>query len=312
MATNKPTSDRKKKTDTTKKKKDTTKKKKNTTKKKKDTSSKKKKKGTSKKKLKEQNKKLKKKNKKLKKKLKKAKSTSPGKSKYTTTEAAQGAVEQLQSSLKDREGENMHTNDLDAYVSDQLRNDYKDFTDYGSILGKYNAQSDASWELARQQQIEAMNRAEAANYANTQNAVSQMRKALVGSASSGANVGAANATALQAMLGLGQQNSETTTEAMQNYQNTAQEAAAARAANAVNALESARTGTTDMYGNATSAYGADHTYGVQGLADAYGNVASNTDTLASQERQNNAGNKTQTSVAKITGKYNVKTAKASK
>ncbi len=191
-------------------------------------------------------------------------------SKYSPSKVAQTAAKQLSGSLKDKNGRGMFTNDLDAYVSDQLRNDYADVLGYDNALRKMNAQSDAAWDLARAQQIEAMNAAESQNYANTQNAVAQMRGALAGSASSGANRGAANATALQAMLGLGQQNAATTTEGMQGYQNTAREAAAARAENAVNALETAREGMNSMYENATSAYGADHTYGVQGVADAYG------------------------------------------
>lgn len=216
---------------------------------------------------------------------------------YSPTAIAQNAANQFSASLKDKNGRGMFTNDLDAYLSAQLRNDYANFTDYDSILGKYNAQSDAAWDLARAQQIEAMNAAESANYANTQSAVAQMRSALAGSASSGANRGAANATALQAMLGLGQQNVAATTEGMQGYQNAAREAAAARAANAVSALEFAREGTNSMYENATSAYGADHTYGVQGLAEGLGSVASGSDTAASSERMNNTTNQTNLDVA---------------
>ena len=201
------------------------------------------------------------------------------KSTYGATKIAQDAVKQLSGHLRDKNGRGMYTNDLDAYLSDMLRTDYSnriglnrnDF--YGSALNKMNAQSDAAWDLARAEQIQAMNAAEAQNYANTQSAVAQMRNALAGSASSGANRGAANATALQAMLGLGQQNAATTTAGMQGYQNAAKEAAAARAANAVQALDTARESMDSMYNNATSAYGADHTYGTQGVAEAYGSVA---------------------------------------
>lgn len=217
---------------------------------------------------------------------------------YSTNSIAKKAAKQLGASLKDKNGRGMFTNDLDAYVTSQLRKDYADVLGYDNALKKMNAQSDAAWDLARAQQIEAMNAAEAQNYANTQNAVAQMRGALAGSASSGANRGAANATALQAMLGLGQQNAATTTEGMQGYQNTAREAAAARAENAVNALETAREGMNSMYENATSAYGADHTYGTQGVADAYGTVASGIDANASAERQNKQTNDTNLKVAK--------------
>lgn len=223
--------------------------------------------------------------------------TAVGKSTYSTNTLAKNALNQLAASLRDKNGRGMFTNDLDAYLSDQLRSDYAEVLGYGNALDKMNAQSDASWDLARAQQIEAMNRGESENYANTQNAVAQMRSALAGSAASGANRGAANATALQAMLGLGQQNSATTTEGMQAYQNTAREAAAARAANAVSALEAAREGMNSMYENATSAYGADHTYGTQGVADSVGTIASGIDTAASSERMNNATNQTNKAVA---------------
>ena len=221
---------------------------------------------------------------------------------FTANKAAKNAATQLSNSLKDKNGRGMFTNDLDAYISKQLRKDYADVLGYDNALNKMNAQSDAAWDLARAQQIEAMNAAEAQNYANTQNSVAQMRSALAGSAASGANRGAANATALQALLGLGQQNSATTTEAMQGYQNAAREAAAARAENAVNALDTAREGMNSMYGNATSAYSADHTYGTQGVAESLGTVAAGIDANRSAEKQNTQTNDTNLKVAKTTQK----------
>lgn len=230
------------------------------------------------------------------------------KSTYTPTDIAQNAVDQLSASLREENGRKMFVNDLDAYLSDLLRQDYSnviglDRNDYyNSALNRMNTQSDASWDLARQQQIQAMNAAESQNYANTQSAIAQMRNALAGSASSGANRGAANATALQALLGLGQQNSQATTAGMQGYQNTAREAAAARAANAVSALETARESMNSMYGNATSAYNSDHLYGTQGVAESYGSVAAGSDTAASSERMNNTTNQTNLDVANTTTK----------
>lgn len=211
---------------------------------------------------------------------------------YSTNDLAKAALNQLSGSLKDKNGRGMFTNDLDAYVSNQLRSDFADVIGYDNALGKMNAQSDAAWDLSRAQQIQAMNSAEAQNYANTQNAVAQMRNQLAGSAASGANRGAANATALQALLGLGQQNAQTTTEGMQGYQNASREAAAARAQNAVNALETAREGMKSMYDQATSAYGADHTYGVQGIAEGLGNIATAVDTNAASMKMNNDTNQT--------------------
>lgn len=222
------------------------------------------------------------------------------KPKYSTNKLASDAIKQLSSSLKDKNGRGMFTNDLDAYVSNQLRKDYKDVIGYDQILKKMNKQSDAAWDLSRAQQIQAMNTAEAQNYADTQNAIMQMRGQLAGSASSGANRGAANATALQALLGLGQQTAQTTTEAMQGYQNASREAAAARAQNAVNALDSAREGMNSMYENATSAYGADHTYGVQGLAESLGSLGAGINTDANSNRMNNATNQTNLDIENTT------------
>lgn len=219
------------------------------------------------------------------------------KSKYKTQEVAKDATQQFTNSLS-----GFKLNDLDSYVTDQLRGDYNQFTDYNGILDKYNNQSDAAWDLAKAQQIQAMNKAEAQNYAGTQNAISQMRNTLAGQAASGANRGAANATALQAMLGLGQQNAATTTEGMQGYQNAAREAAAARAENGVNALNTALEGTNSMYDQATSAYGADHTYTGQGIAEATGQLGSAIDTNASSERMNNATNATNWDIANVTQK----------
>ena len=221
-----------------------------------------------------------------------------GTSNYSTTDIAKNAVGQFADSMKYRNGQRMAANALDEYASnDLLRADYAPYTDEASILARYNAASDAAYGLSKQEQIQAMNAAEDQNYVNTKSAVQQMRQALAGSASTGANRGAANATALQALLGLGQQNASTTTAGMQGYQNTAKEAAAARAQNAVSALEAAKGGVDSMYGQATSAYNSDHLYGNQGIADAAGTVASAVDTNAASERMNNATNQTNASVA---------------
>lgn len=225
---------------------------------------------------------------------------------YSTTAIAKNAVNQFADSLKYRDGTRMAANSLNEYAGDaQLRQDYSPFTNYDAILGNYNTASDAAYDLARAEQIQAMNAAEDQNYSSTKSAIQQMRQALAGSASSGANRGAANATALQALLGLGQQNANTTTAGMQGYQNTAKEAAAARAQNAVTALEAAKGGVDSMYGQATSAYNSDHLYGNQGIADAAGTVASAVDTNASSERMNDSTNKTNLKVAKTHTKQTI-------
>lgn len=217
---------------------------------------------------------------------------------YTTNDIAKNAVSQFADSMKYRNGKRMAANALDEYASnDLLRADYAPYTDEASILARYNAASDAAYGLSKQEQIQAMNAAEDQNYANTKSAIQQTRRALAGFASTGANRGAANATALQALLGLGQQNASTTTAGMQGYQNTAKEAAAARAQNAVSALEAAKGGVDSMYGQATSAYNSDHLYGNQGIAEAAGTVASAVDTNNASNTMNNATNKTNLEVA---------------
>lgn len=225
---------------------------------------------------------------------------------YTTNTIAKNAVSQFADSMKYRNGQNMAANALDEYASNGLlRADYAPYTDEASILARYNAASDAAYALAKQEQTQAMNAAEDQNYANTKSAIQQMRQALAGSASTGANRGAANATALQALLGLGQQNASTTTAGMQGYQNTAKEAAAARAQNAVSALEAAKGGVDSMYGQATSAYNSDHLYGNQGIADAAGTIASAVDTNNASNTMNNATNKTNLEVAKTHTKQTI-------
>ena len=209
---------------------------------------------------------------------------------YSTTAIAKNAVNQFADSLKYRDGTRMAANSLNEYAGDaQLRQDYSPFTNYDAILGNYNTASDAAYDLARAEQIQAMNAAEDQNYSNTKSAIQQMRQALAGSASSGANRGAANAT----------------TAGMQGYQNTAKEAAAARAQNAVTALEAAKSGVDSMYGQATSAYNSDHLYGNQGIAGAIGTIASAVDTNASSERMNDATNKTNLQVAKTHTKQTI-------
>ena len=234
-------------------------------------------------------------------KSKKASSKKASSKTYSTTGIAKNAVNQFANSLKYRDGTRMAVNSLNEYAGDaQLRQDYSPFTNYDAILGNYNTASDAAYDLARAEQIQAMNAAEDQNYSNTKSAIQQMRQALAGSASSGAN---------QALLGLGQQNANATTAGMQGYQNTAKEAAAARAQNAVTALEAAKSGVDSMYGQATSAYNSDHLYGSQGIADAAGTIASAIDTNASSERANAATNASNERMNNATNKTNLKVAK---
>lgn len=213
----------------------------------------------------------------------------------------------------------LKVNNLDAYVTDQLRNDF--IRDENYIRGSLNNATNASYDVQRAQALRDAANSENTNLANTRNAISEMRKQLIGSASSGANVGAANATALQALLGLGQQNTQVTTEGLQNVNNVERERAATLAQNAVDAINQANSATNDMYGAATSAYGSDRSYAAQGAAEAVGNIKSSDITNQANERMNAATNEANIAAAKlaadasvksakITGKYNVKSAKA--
>ena len=166
----------------------------------------------------------------------------------------------------------LKVNNLDAYVSEQLRGDY--IRDRQYIQDVLDRATNAAYDVNRAQAIQDALNAENANYANTKQAIAEMRRNLIGSASSGANVGAANATALQAILGLGQQNTQTTTEGLQNLNTVSKERAAALAKNASDAITTANDATAKMYDAATSAYASDRSYAAQGAAEALGQLGS--------------------------------------
>lgn len=201
----------------------------------------------------------------------------------------------------------LKVNNLDAYVTDQLRNDF--IRDENYIRGSLNNATNASYDVQRAQALRDAVNAENTNLANTRNAISEMRKQLIGSASSGANVGAANATALQALLGLGQQNTQVTTEGLQNVNNVERERAATLAQNAVDAINQANSATNDMYGAATSAYGSDRSYAAQGAAEAVGNVKSTDLTNQANQAMNDATNAANQAAAKMAADAQVKAAK---
>lgn len=224
------------------------------------------------------------------------KSTSSG---YSTTALAKGALTDLQAAVK-----GLRINDLTSYSSKnsalgrQLREDF--ITDEKYIRDRMDAATRAAYDANRAAAVQDAISAEGANYANTRNAITELRRNLIGSGSSGANVGAANATALQALLGLGQSNAQTTTDSLRAINDVSRQRAATLAQNAVEAINTANDATSKMYDPATSSYGADHTYGVQGAAEAAGTLASAIDTAASQERQTSETNKTNASMNKYT------------
>lgn len=213
---------------------------------------------------------------------------------YKTTALAKGAVNNLYNSLI----KGLRVNSFNQYTGegtatgDMLRRDFIRDEDY--IRGALNDATNAAFDVQRAQALQDAANAEDTNYANTRNAIAEMRRNLVGSGSSGANVGAANASALQALLGLGQQNTQTTTEGLRNVNNVSRERAAQIAQNAVDAINTANEATKAMHDVGTSVYNSDRSYAAQGAAEALGNAAAASDTAASNERQTaetNAANK---------------------
>lgn len=219
---------------------------------------------------------------------------------YSTTELARQALSNLNPIVN-----GLRVNDLNSYVSDnsRVRQDFIRDEDY--IRGALERATNAAYDVERATALQDALRAEDTNYANTRNAISEMRRNLVGSASSGANVGAANATALQALLGLGQSNSQLTTQGLQNVQNVNRERASALAQNAVDAINTANDATAKMYDAATSSYASDRSYAAQGAAEALGQLASAADTAASNERQTSETNATNERMNKYTSDTNL-------
>lgn len=204
---------------------------------------------------------------------------------YSTTELAKQALANLNPIV-----DGLRVNDLNSYVSDNSRVRQDFIRDENYIRNALNQATNAAYDVNRAQALQDAANAEDTNYANTKNAIAEMRRNLVGSGSSGANTGAANATALQALLGLGQQNTQATTEGLRNVNNVSRERASALAQNAVDAINTANDATAKMYDAATSSYASDRSYAAQGAAEAIGQLAAAADTAASQERQTEGTN----------------------
>lgn len=197
---------------------------------------------------------------------------------YSTTELARQAMASLNPIIN-----GLRVNDLNSYVDENSRVRQDFIRDENYIRDALNRATNAAYDVNRAQALQDAMTAEDTNYTNTKNAIAEMRRNLVGSGSSGANVGAANATALQALLGLGQQNTQATTEGLRAVNNVSRERAATLAQNAVDAINTANDATAKMYDAATSSYGSDRSYAAQGAAQALGELAAAADTAASQE-----------------------------
>ena len=226
---------------------------------------------------------------------------------YSTNQLAQQALNWLNPVLN-----GLRVNNLNAYV-DQNSSVRKDFIrDEDYIRTALENATNRAFDLQRAQALQDAAAAEDPNYRNTQNAIAEMRRNLIGSASSGANVGAANASALQALLGLGQQNASVATEGLRNVNNVSRERSAQLAQNAVDAINTANDATAKMYDAATSAYASDRSYAAQGAAEAVGQLAGAIDTAASQERQTADTNATNERMNKYTADKNLEIEKTTK
>lgn len=226
---------------------------------------------------------------------------------YSTTELARQALANLNPIVN-----GLRVNDLNSYVSDnsRVRQDFIRDEDY--IRTALENATNRAYDVNRAQALQDALNAEDTNYANTKNAIAEMRRNLVGAGSSGANVGAANATALQALLGLGQQNTQTTTEGLRNINNVSRERASALAQNAVDAINTANDATAKMYDAATSSYASDRSYAAQGASQALGELAAAADTAAAQERQTSETNAANERMNRYTADTNLAIEKTTK
>lgn len=209
--------------------------------------------------------------------------------KYTPLQIAKQGVNKLSGTLS-----NEALSLYDPSVAGGYYNSATGFiTDRDEIQNALDAATNAAFDAQRQEAYQALNASERQNDANTRNAIASMRKSLAGSASSGGNVGAANATALQALLGLGQSNSEATTENIQNIQNLAAERQAALRENASTAIDTANSANTSKWGVAESLYGSDQNAAGQqnyGTGQALGSL------LAGMDAANQSGKETRANV----------------
>lgn len=179
-------------------------------------------------------------------------------------------------------------------------------TDDARILDTLNEATNAAYDVNMKEANLGLNRAEDSAYANTQNAVNELRKNMATSVSSGANRGAAGATALQAILGLGQQNTGLVTEGMQNVQKVAGERASALAQNAVNAIEQSNSARAQQATAANEKYTADQTRAAEAISS-LGALAGTVHTDRSNRIMNDDTNKTNKKIANTTQKQKVTT-----
>ena len=221
---------------------------------------------------------------KVKKKKAKAKTTDQTKS----LAAAQKAVQTLQ-------GQTASASKYDT------SNPFKFITGLGQIQGAMDRATQAAYDQKRIEAMQGLNAAEDSAYANTQEAIRGLRNSMAQSTASGANRGAAGANAVQALLGLGQQNNALTTQGLQNIQNIAGERAAQLAQNASEAIERSNAAKSSQASAANEKYAADQNYR-SAAATALGGLSGSMHTDVYDYKMNKQTNASNQKIAKTTQK----------
>lgn len=177
-------------------------------------------------------------------------------------------------------------------------------TDQAKILNALNAATNAAYDNQMTEANLGLNRAEDTAYSNTQNAINELRRNMTSSTMSGANQGAAGATALQAILGLGQQNNALVTEGLQNIQKIAGERAAALADNAATSIDKANSAINNQASAANQKYTADQNRSAAAL-EALGALAGVQHTNEANRAMNKDTNTANKQIASTTQKQSI-------
>lgn len=199
-----------------------------------------------------------------------------------------GIAENVRDSINLLKGTNGPLN-----MSNYTNNPFGFITDQNVIKDALDQATNSAYDVKTKEAQQAMNKAENTTQANTRSAIANLRGSLAGSASSGANQGAANASALQAILGLGQQNNQTVTEGLQGLYRVADERAAALRQNAVDSISQANTAKTYESTSANERYASD------------ANLAGIVDTNRANEAMNEATNKSNEKIANTEQKQRI-------
>lgn len=208
----------------------------------------------------------------------------------------------------------IQTNMYGKYQSDpslDTSNPFGFFTDRTKIQQALDKATNDAYALKAKEANRGLVSAENTAYANTNNAVADIRRALAGSAATGANRGSAAATALQSLLGLGQQNNELVTTGLQSIMDVADQKAAALSENANKAIDISNNAKNLQSNSATSVYSSDATMWSE-LTSALSSLTSSLNTDYANDKMNAATNATNESIAKMQSDAQIKAAELAK